>query len=157
MELAIEEAIHAAAPDIERIDAEGAAEPAPPPLLQIEITPGARRNGSDPAHRGRAWSRTGALPELAEGAMLLRDVGGEPVLFLRLDARRLYAYRSSCPRCAASLDAGALAAAELTCPSCGTRYDVHRAGRCLDDAALHLDPLPLLADGEGVKVAVGTV
>jgi Fe-S cluster biogenesis protein NfuA len=37
LKLAVEEAIQKAAPDIERIEAEGAAEPAPPGLLQIEI------------------------------------------------------------------------------------------------------------------------
>jgi Fe-S cluster biogenesis protein NfuA len=37
LKLAIEDAIQRAAPDIERIEAEGAVEPAPPGLLQIEI------------------------------------------------------------------------------------------------------------------------
>jgi hypothetical protein len=31
---------------------------------------------------------------------------------------------------------------------------VRRAGRGLDDPALHLDPLPLLSDSQGVRVAV---
>jgi hypothetical protein len=39
LKLAVEEAIHKAAPDVERIEAEGATPPAPaaPGLLQIEI------------------------------------------------------------------------------------------------------------------------
>jgi nitrite reductase/ring-hydroxylating ferredoxin subunit len=45
---------------------------------------------------------------------------------------------------------------ELACPVCGRRYDVRRAGRCVSDAALHLDPVPLLVDAAGtVKVALG--
>ncbi len=41
----------------------------------------------------------------------------------------------------------------LTCP-CGARYDVCRAGAGLDGLAAHLAPLPLLADSQGVRVAV---
>jgi hypothetical protein len=41
----------------------------------------------------------------------------------------------------------------LTC-QCGARYDVWRAGAGLDGLAAHLDPLPLLADSQGVRVAV---
>jgi hypothetical protein len=41
----------------------------------------------------------------------------------------------------------------LTCP-CGARYDVARAGAGLDGGVAHLDPLPLLADSQGVRVAV---
>ena len=48
-----------------------------------------------------------------------------------------------------------LRAAELRCPGCGHRYDVIRAGRCLDDRELHLEPVPLLVDDAGlVKVAL---
>jgi Fe-S cluster biogenesis protein NfuA len=38
LKLAIEDAIHKAAPDVERIEADGAAPPAPAPLLQIELS-----------------------------------------------------------------------------------------------------------------------
>jgi Fe-S cluster biogenesis protein NfuA len=41
LKLAIEEAVHRAAPDVERIDAEGVAEPAPAALLQITPMGGA--------------------------------------------------------------------------------------------------------------------
>jgi hypothetical protein len=41
----------------------------------------------------------------------------------------------------------------LTCP-CGAGYDVSRAGTRLAGLAAHLDPLPLLADSQGVRVAV---
>jgi hypothetical protein len=44
----------------------------------------------------------------------------------------------------------------LACPGCGLRYDVRHAGRCLDDAELHLEPVPLLAEASGaIKVALG--
>jgi hypothetical protein len=41
----------------------------------------------------------------------------------------------------------------LTC-ACGATYDVSRAGRGLRDPALHLEPLPLVTDSQGVRVAV---
>jgi hypothetical protein len=54
-----------------------------------------------------------------------------------------------------SLDAAGLVGAELTCPGCGNRYDVIRAGRCVDAPELHLEPVPLLVDDAGlVRVAL---
>jgi hypothetical protein len=45
--------------------------------------------------------------------------------------------------------------AELICPHCRHRYDVVRAGRCLDAPEMHLEPVPLLVDETGlVRVAV---
>jgi nitrite reductase/ring-hydroxylating ferredoxin subunit len=77
------------------------------------------------------------------------------VLFLKL-TRSLYAYRPSCPGCRSSLADGALDGAYVECPGCGKRYDVRRAGRSPDDPDLHLEPVPLLHDGNGgLKVALG--
>jgi hypothetical protein len=42
----------------------------------------------------------------------------------------------------------------LACPGCGQRFDVRHAGRGLDDEVLHLEPVPLLVEGEVVRVAV---
>ncbi len=65
-----------------------------------------------------------------------------------------YAYRDPCPSCGESLARGSLRVADLTCSGCGQRYDARRAGRSLDDSPVHLDPVPLLVDEDGlVKVA----
>jgi Fe-S cluster biogenesis protein NfuA/nitrite reductase/ring-hydroxylating ferredoxin subunit len=148
LQLAIEDAIRRAAPDVDRVEAEGAVAPPAPAPLQLEVTPAAAAR--------RAWTAVDALPELADGARALQDVGGGEVLFLRLDGR-VFAYRPACPGCGGSLGDGALRGTELTCPGCGHRYDVRRAGRCVDAAQLHLEPVPLLpgADG-GLKVAAGS-
>jgi nitrite reductase/ring-hydroxylating ferredoxin subunit len=73
----------------------------------------------------------------------------------------LYAYRDACGACAASLADAVLADAELTCPACGARFDVRLAGKSLGDTGRdtdwHLDPLPLLSDSHGVRVAVPAV
>jgi Fe-S cluster biogenesis protein NfuA/nitrite reductase/ring-hydroxylating ferredoxin subunit len=150
LKLAIEDAIHKAAPDVERIEAEGAAAPAPAPLLQLEISEGLRAPAPGPA-----WADAGDLGDIDAGRPQVRDVAGEEVLFVALDATR-YAYRPACPACRGSLDGAALRDEELECPGCGRRYDVRRAGRCAADAAVHLEPVPLLVDGDGaVKVALG--
>jgi Fe-S cluster biogenesis protein NfuA/nitrite reductase/ring-hydroxylating ferredoxin subunit len=157
LKLAIEDAVLRAAPDVERVEAQ-ADETAPQaaqgsPLLQIELV--------RPAVPEGAWVGAGALPQLAGGGLLLKEVAGEPVLFLRLADGRPYAYQPQCPACAASLADGALEAAglaggaELVCAGCQRRFDVVRAGRCLDAPALQLEPVPLLVDDAGlVRVAV---
>lgn len=150
LQSAIEDAIQAAAPDVEGIEAEGVEVQAAQPqgLLQIEVPE------APPARR--AWAHTGALPELVAGATVVREVDGEELVFLRLD-RRTYAYRSACPSCAASLEDATLEGTELACAGCGRRYDARRAGRGIDAPELHLDPVPLLVDHDGgLKVAVGT-
>ena len=153
LKLAIEDAIFKAAPDVEEVRAEGAvtADPAPPGLLQIELVTPAVAPSVSPA----AWAMAGGMPQLAGGGVLLKQVSGESVLFLR-PSERIYAYRPNCPACAGSLEHASLRANELTCPSCANRYDVLRAGRCLDAPQLHLEPVPLLVDDAGlVKVALG--
>ena len=149
LKLAIEDAIHKAAPDVEGIEAEGAAPPAPAPLLQLEIAESLRTPVA------AAWSHAGTLDDLGEGAPIVRAVAGEPVLFVAVNRTR-FAYRPACPGCGESLGGAALRDEALACPGCGRRYDVRRAGRCVGDAGLHLEPVPLLVDAAGtVKVAVG--
>jgi Fe-S cluster biogenesis protein NfuA/nitrite reductase/ring-hydroxylating ferredoxin subunit len=156
LKLAIEDAVLKAAPDVERVEAQvdeaALAPPGAAPLLQIQVV-------APPVPEG-AWAAVGALPQLSAGATLLKEVAGESVLFLRLADGRPYAYRPACPGCEGSLDGGSLQSAglvgaELACPTCGHRYDVVRAGRCLDAPDLHLEPVPLLVDESGlVRVAV---
>ncbi len=147
LKLAVEEAVQRAAPEIRRVQAEGAAAaPARPELLQIEVSE---------ALTGQAgWSAVDGLPPLTPGARLVTEVAGQPLLFLNVE-RDLYAYRPRCPGCGQSLEEASLRGAELCCASCGKTYDVRRAGRCLDAPALHLNPVPLLADeAGGARVAL---
>jgi Fe-S cluster biogenesis protein NfuA/nitrite reductase/ring-hydroxylating ferredoxin subunit len=156
LKLAIEDAIHKTAPDVVEIVAEGVAAEAPVPggngqLIQLEPPPPA---AGEPAP-GPGWAMAGGMPELQGDRPLLKDVAGESILFLRL-AGTIYAYRPDCPGCGEPLQRGALEATALACAGCGNRYDVLRAGRCLDEPQLHLEPLPLLVDESGlVKVALG--
>ena len=82
LKLAIEEAIHAAAPDVAARRGRGAVPAtsgaAPPALLQIE--------GLEPPAPKRSWSTAGGMPDARPAAStIVRDVDGEPVLFLRLE------------------------------------------------------------------------
>jgi Fe-S cluster biogenesis protein NfuA/nitrite reductase/ring-hydroxylating ferredoxin subunit len=148
MRLAIEDAVNRAAPELAGIDAEGVAETGPT-LVQLGSfgeAPAAGAEGS--------WSIVGSLPQLAGGGTVIREVGGEPLLFARVDGTP-YSYRGPCPACAAGLEGAELDDAELACPGCGRRYDLRRAGRCLDVPSLSLEPVPLLESQAGLlKVAV---
>jgi len=157
LKLAIEDAIHKVAPDVESIEAEGAVpEPPPPTLLQIGVSDsfGAPNGvGPEPEPDGN-WAMIGGLPQLSSGGTIVKEVGGEPVLFFKLDGNT-YAYRSACPGCEESLEEAALEGGELVCSGCGNRYDARRAGRCLDQPQLNIEPVPLLEDDAGlVKVAL---
>jgi nitrite reductase/ring-hydroxylating ferredoxin subunit len=155
LRLAIEDAIHKVAPEIERVEAEGAVPDAPAaaPLLQLELAAPLPEAAAAP--RRRAWAALDGLGDLADGTSLVRDVAGEAVLFLRLDGRP-YAYRQPCPSCGVALGDGELDGTRLTCAGCGRRYDARRAGRCLDAPGPNLEPLPLLSTGDGgLKVALG--
>jgi Fe-S cluster biogenesis protein NfuA/nitrite reductase/ring-hydroxylating ferredoxin subunit len=154
LKLAIENAIHKAAPEIEEVVAEEETAAETTGLLQIELAPAVAPPRDDlPALDGE-WMMAGGLPELAGGGLVIKRVGGQAVLFLRA-AGRLYGYRPSCPACDQSLHGAALDGGEIRCQGCGSRYDVLRAGRCLDSPQLHLEPVPLLVSEDGlVKVAL---
>jgi len=158
LKLAIEEAIQKTAPDLEGIEAEGVAEePAPTivagPTLRRKKKPAERVEAS--RRDASTWTVVGGLPQIRSGGLLVKEVSGEPVLFLKV-GDDFFAYRHLCPGCGASLEAGGLERDELDCPGCGRRYDVRRAGRCLDDSGLHLEPIPLLADAVDVQERQGS-
>jgi Fe-S cluster biogenesis protein NfuA/nitrite reductase/ring-hydroxylating ferredoxin subunit len=160
LKLAIENAIRKAAPEVEEVIAEDSAAapatgPAPSSLLQIEVMPadGAALPMAPTASEGE-WTMAGGLSELSGGGLVVKPIGGQPVLFLKLE-NRFYGYLPRCPGCGESLAGAEVRAVELTCPGCGNRYDVMRAGRCLDSPQLHLEPVPLLVGDDGlVKIAL---
>jgi Fe-S cluster biogenesis protein NfuA/nitrite reductase/ring-hydroxylating ferredoxin subunit len=150
LKLAIEEAVRKAAPDLERIEAEGVTEPASRP---IAFVPAADLLRKKPAPAGPAWTAVGALSELAAGGMKALEVSGNPALFFKLEGT-FYAYRDVCPGCGQSLEEGALRGNEIMCPGCNRQYDIRLAGRCVEAPNQHLEPIPLLVQDDVVKVAV---
>jgi Fe-S cluster biogenesis protein NfuA/nitrite reductase/ring-hydroxylating ferredoxin subunit len=159
LKLAVEGAIEAAAPEVTAIEVE---EPAPAgPVIPVGAL--FSRLSETAAVTGSSWEAMPELLNLAAGASTQAVAGTVPILACRVGAD-LYAFRDTCARCGQSLAGAVLARrlggdagdAVLRCPGCHARYDVRRAGACLDDATLHLSPLPLLADGVTVSVAVPT-
>jgi Fe-S cluster biogenesis protein NfuA/nitrite reductase/ring-hydroxylating ferredoxin subunit len=155
LKLAIEEAVQKAAPDLEGVEAEGVTEPPPKPATTFVAAPTLRKKKQrQPEEDGASWTVVGGLPQLSGGGMLVKEISGEPVLFLKL-GDDFYAYRHLCPACGGSLEEGSLKETELTCSGCGHRYDVRWAGSCLDDPQLHLEPIPLLVSEVDVEERQG--
>ena len=156
--LAIEGAVLDAAPEISEVVVEGMTVLPEPALLQI----GKRPRGSEPASTEPGGTEPGGpesgwvtLPDVGPPSSrpVIAPVGGTTVLLCSVRGT-LYAYRDECAACGSSLGGGALDRELLTCPGCGTRFNVRLAGQGTDDKALHLQPLPLLADSLGVRVAL---
>jgi Fe-S cluster biogenesis protein NfuA/nitrite reductase/ring-hydroxylating ferredoxin subunit len=156
MKLAIERAIEEAAPEVVRIEVEGAS---------LSASTGSNGNGtghkSNPTVRedreGNAgeWITLDKLPDFNGRNLAPTKLAGANILLCRI-GETFYAYRDSCPSCGSALGTSVVQENLLTCSSCARCYDLRSAGQCLDMRELHLAPLPLLVEKDGVKVAVTT-
>ncbi len=144
VKLAIEGAVMTAAPEISEVVVEGVALPPAPKLLQIGKKPVLEDTG--------LWV---TLPDIGPPSAkpVLAQAGQTSVLVCAVRGT-LYAYQDACAACGSSLADGLLARELLTCANCAVTYNVRLAGQGIDDEALHLHPLPLLADSQGVRVAM---
>ncbi len=140
LELAVRQALEEAAPDLLGMDVEGVMEE------EEEVTGVAlpMANGAPSWH-----TLDIAPPELLTGT----DVEGMSLFVANVDGT-LLAYRNSCASCGGDLTGGALDAGSLACPGCGRTYFLPGAGRSMDDDHLQLQPIPLLREAEGIKVAL---
>jgi Fe-S cluster biogenesis protein NfuA/nitrite reductase/ring-hydroxylating ferredoxin subunit len=149
LELAIERALQEAAPDLLGIDVEGVVaapprRPEPPDDVEwVELV------GVAGLERGRMVGAGGGGGLVVSGNAA-RPSGG---LVIANVAGTLLAYDDACAGCGAPLTGGTLLGGLLTCSACELRFDLPRAGRCLDDDALQLRPVPLLRNGGPVRVA----
>ena len=148
VKLAIEGAVLDAAPEVAEVVVEGMTALPEPALLQI---------GRRPAEAADAGQDGGwvVLPGIGPPSSrpVIASAGDVSVLVCSVRGT-LYAYRDACAACGSSMADGLLEREELTCPTCGARFNVRLAGQGLDDTSAHLDPLPLLADSHGVRVAL---
>ncbi|HEY6279671.1 MAG TPA: NifU family protein [Streptosporangiaceae bacterium] len=175
VQLAIQGAVEEAAPEVTEVVVEGMTAPPEPALLQIGRRPGAPAGppGSPPAGSAPAGDPGGQpglagsggpdpgwvrLPGLGppDGRPAVTLAAGVPIVVCSVRGT-LYAYYDACAACGGSFADGTVAGERLGCPGCGAGYDLRAAGRGLDDPARHLDPLPLLTDGQGVRVALPAV
>jgi Fe-S cluster biogenesis protein NfuA/nitrite reductase/ring-hydroxylating ferredoxin subunit len=149
VELAITGAVQEAAPEVTEVKVEGMTAAPEPALLQIGLRPDAV-----PAQAGNGVGWV-TLPNIGPPSSRPVSATAEGIPVLVCSVRgTLYAYRDCCAACGSSMATGQLDREILTCPGCGTSYNARLAGKGVDDPGLHLDPLPLLADSHGVKVAV---
>jgi Fe-S cluster biogenesis protein NfuA/nitrite reductase/ring-hydroxylating ferredoxin subunit len=155
VQLAIEGAVQDAAPEVSQVVVEGVTEPPPGPaepvLLQIGVRPELLAEPAPAAGGGGGWVTLGEIgPPSARP--VTTTASGLPIVLCSVRGT-LYAYQDGCAACGAGLADGRLDREVLTCP-CGATYDVSRAGRGLGDATSHLNPLPLVTDSQGIRVAV---
>lgn len=166
LQLAVEGAIEAAAPEVTDIVVEKEETPAAGTRGVIPVESLRSRLAAEPlggAGSTAGWHAVPELAQLAPGAVLGFAVQQTPLLGCRVGSD-LFVFTDRCPRCGASLAGAALARrmaaptgdAVLRCPTCRMHYEVRRAGACVEDPELHLTPLPVLADGPVVSVALAT-
>ncbi|MFJ3278426.1 NifU family protein [Streptomyces halstedii] len=158
LKLAVRGAVEAAAPEVTSIEVEAAEEETAGPVVPVDAL-FTRLHGE--AEEGASWRVVPELSAVEPGAVVRFTVEGVAAVGCRIGAD-LFAFADRCARCERPFDGatperrlgGAAGDGVLRCSGCRARYDVRRAGSCLDVEGLHLDPLPLLADGAGVSVCV---
>lgn len=149
VKLTIEQALLAAAPELQDIEVEGVDDPAAgKPLLQIGLRPG--------LESAPTWQHPAAPDLPTAGTASGVELGGTRVLLARL-ADTYYAYTDRCASCGGPLGTSALDGDVLTCAGCAARYDIRLAGIAADASGLRLEPLPLLDDVSGIRIAVPAV
>ncbi|WP_278315212.1 NifU family protein [Lolliginicoccus levis] len=168
LELAVEDAVRSAAPEItdiqvdtgEQADHGSSGLIAPDTLFAKVHQNGASSNGAgngsgsgDEPHHAN-WAALPDLESLADGEVAGFAIGYTTILACR-SGDELYAFIDRCGHCLGSM-AGAVLhrqagtrTAVLRCPRCRAHFDIGRAGASLDDgsaehAGEHLAPLPVL-------------
>jgi Fe-S cluster biogenesis protein NfuA/nitrite reductase/ring-hydroxylating ferredoxin subunit len=162
LDLAVKDAVEAAAPEIVRIEVveDKPAKPSSDGLISVDSLTSRLRSEAAEAGSQPQWESIGRLEDMPSAPLWPVTVGGLDVVVCRI-ADALYAYRDRCASCDGSLAAatvekrlGQSGSAVLTCPSCRSHFDVRRAGAGLDDETLHLEPLPLLERNGVIEIAV---
>ena len=141
LELAVEDAVRAAAPEISVLEVVTAdhANVIPAQSLLTHV------RSSGPT----AWHPAPELADLAPGEVAGFVIADATVLACRVD-EQLLVYRDNCPVCVDSLAGAQLRGQLLQCPRCAAEFDVAHAGAGGGaGAGSNLEPLPLL-DRDGV-------
>jgi Fe-S cluster biogenesis protein NfuA/nitrite reductase/ring-hydroxylating ferredoxin subunit len=148
LELAIKEALDAAAPDLLGLEVEGVAEAKPirRPLAVVSAS-------GEGAAGTPAWLPLEQAGEIEPGAFRTLALEGVELVVANVGGNVL-AYRDRCAACEATLSDAILAGPLLTCASCGCAFDLPRAGRAATGLG-QLDPVPLLRrSGSAFEAAI---
>ncbi|HXA88089.1 MAG TPA: NifU family protein [Mycobacterium sp.] len=157
LELAVEDAVRAAAPEISSIEvvaAEASTGPSVIPTESLLAHVHSDGHGHANGHGPTTWHPVPELAELEPG-----EVGGfavsETTVLACSVGDQTFAYRDHCPVCDDTLAGSALHGALLRCSRCQTDFDVVHAGTGLNvPAGAHLEPLPLLTRDGVLSVAL---
>ncbi|HEV7419888.1 MAG TPA: NifU family protein [Mycobacterium sp.] len=153
LELAVEDAVRAAAPEISTIEVVAADKESTPGVIPAESL---MNRVHATRHAPAAWHPVPDLADLAPGEVGGFRVAGMTVLACRV-GDDLFAYQDRCGSCGESLAGAALhrrmgsGDVVLRCAHCHAHFDVVHAGVSVDgtdelagQAAAHLDPIPML-------------
>jgi Fe-S cluster biogenesis protein NfuA/nitrite reductase/ring-hydroxylating ferredoxin subunit len=161
VKMAIEKGIEDVAPEVTKVEVEGVA---PDPASRLSAGPADGHTllplsqvSRQPEPPAATWVQVNGIGDLGQGQVVPMLVADTAAVVCNV-AGSLYAYADRCPLCGSGLTGAELVGALLACPRCAQRYDVVRAGRGWsgtgEAAGAHLDPLPLLAENGGVRIAV---
>lgn len=152
LELAVQDAVRAAAPEISSIEVVTAADTtAPANVIPAEsLLAQVHSNGHGPT----TWHPAPELAELAPGEVAGFVIDGVTLLACRV-GDQTFTYRDHCPVCAGSMAGSQLRDGLLRCAGCGTDFDVVHAGAAAaGGSAAHLEPIPLLTHDGLLSVAL---
>ncbi len=143
LELAVEDAVRSAAPEVTAVQVVVSESTAAP------VIPAESLLGHLHPRQPTSWHAVPDIAALEPGEVGGYDVDGTVVLACRV-GDELFAYRDHCPGCDGSMAGAALHRVigtrdpVLRCPRCHAHYDVVHAGAGRDGVDRHLQPLPLL-------------
>ena len=150
LELAVEDAVHAAAPEIASIEVVAPDEDSGTPVIPADsLLTRVHANG----HRSTAWQQVPDLAELADGEVGGFRVAGMTALACRI-GDDVFAYRDRCATCTGSLAGAQLSGVVLRCAGCGSGFNVVRAGAGVGGGGTHLEPIPVLMRDGVLSMAV---
>jgi len=149
LELAVEDAVRAAAPEISSIEVVAAEQSPNTGVIPAEsLLTQLHSNG----HRSTAWQPVPELAELSDGEVGGFRVSGATALVCRVGGD-VFAYRDRCSACTGTLAGAQLSGAVLRCPNCGAGFDVVHAGAGVGGDS-HLEPIPVLVRDGVLSMAV---
>lgn len=160
LELAVEGAVQAAAPEMTRIEIDAGPKAKPVGSL-ISLDALRTRIEGQPAAASSTWCAVPALADLTSGELAGFAVDQLTVCATRI-GNDIYCFRDRCGHCGQSLAGSAIerrlgdpiGSGVLRCGQCRAHFDVRRAGAGLEDPEEHLEPLPVLVRNGALSIAL---
>lgn len=152
LELAVQGAVEAAAPEVTGIDVVAATKGSKRDVATVVPISALRsRLGPEAEPAAGRWEAVPELAGLAAGEVGGFAVGGVDLLVCRIGAD-LFAFADRCDQCGSSMAGASLerragqpaGSGVLTCPRCRCHFDVRLAGAAIGVEGLHLQPFPVL-------------